>query len=105
MNAQMEKLEAILTEEVRVYGELARTCSEVAEKVRLWELDGLAELTREQNELIMAAAETERVNQAVADGTLEQAAADEWLADLEARVKEVLEQPLRFGGRGASGQP
>jgi hypothetical protein len=53
----------------------------------------------------VVAAETERVNQAVADGTLEQAAADEWLADLEVRVREVLEQPLQFGGRGAFGQP
>jgi hypothetical protein len=48
------------------------------------------------------AAETERVNQAVADGSLEQAEADEWLGNLEARVKETLEQPLQFG-RGAPG--
>jgi hypothetical protein len=35
--------------------------------------------------------------------------ADGLLADLEARVKEMLEQPLEFGSRGApggsSGQP
>ncbi len=53
----------------------------------------------------VTAAETERVNQAVADGSLEQTAADQWLADLEARIKEMLEQPLQFGGRGAFGQP
>lgn len=48
------------------------------------------------------AAETERVNQAVAGGSLEQAQADEWLGNLEARVQEMLEQPLQFG-RGAPG--
>jgi hypothetical protein len=55
------------------------------------------------------ATETERVSQAVADGSMEQSAADQWLGDLEARVKELLEQPLQFGGRGAlrdnAGQP
>jgi hypothetical protein len=51
----------------------------------------------------VVAAETERVNQAVADGSLEQAEADQWLAGLETRVKELLEQPLQFGGRGAPG--
>ena len=45
-------------------------------------------------------AETERVKQAVADGTLEQAEADELLDGLEARVKETLEGPLEFGFRG-----
>jgi len=65
MNPNMEKLDAILMEELRVYGELARTCSEVTAKVRLWDLDGLAEVTREQNELIMAAAEIERGRAAV----------------------------------------
>lgn len=44
----------------------------------------------------VVAAETERVNQAVADGSLEQADADQWLADLEARVKALLEQPMQF---------
>jgi hypothetical protein len=51
----------------------------------------------------VVAAETERVNQAVADGSLEQADADDWLAGLETRVKEMLEQPLQFGGRGGQG--
>jgi len=51
----------------------------------------------------VVAAETERVNQAVADGTLEQADADELLDGLEARVKETLEGPLEFGGRGPFG--
>jgi hypothetical protein len=57
----------------------------------------------------VVASETERVNQAVADGAMEQGDADQWLADLEARAKEILEQPLQFGRRGtqddASGQP
>jgi hypothetical protein len=44
------------------------------------------------------AAETERINQAVDDGSLEQADADDMLASLEGRVKESLEQPLQFGG-------
>ena len=51
----------------------------------------------------VVAAETERINQAVTDGTLERAEADEMLASLEAQIKEMLEQPLQFGGRGASG--
>lgn len=51
----------------------------------------------------VVAAETERVNQAVADGSLEQADADQALADLEARVRAMLEQPPQFGGRDATG--
>ena len=57
----------------------------------------------------VVALETERVNQAVAGGQLEQARADEILAGLEAGVREILEQPLRLGRPGAtddaSGQP
>jgi hypothetical protein len=51
----------------------------------------------------VVAAETERVDQAVADGSMEQADANDWLADLDARIKELLEQPLQFGGPGARG--
>jgi len=65
MNVQMQELEAILTEELRLYGELVRACSEVAEKVLCCDLDGLAEVTREQNQLIMAAAEIEKGRRAV----------------------------------------
>ena len=54
-------------------------------------------------------AETERVKQAVADGTMEQANADDWLAGLEAQVKELLQGTFEFGDRGArddgTGQP
>jgi len=58
----------------------------------------------------VVAAETERISQAVSDGTMEQTDADATLADLEARVKALLEQPVQFGGRGAppddaGGQP
>jgi hypothetical protein len=56
----MARLEGILTEELRVYGELARACSEVTEKVKSCDLDGLAEVTVEQNELLMAAANVEK---------------------------------------------
>lgn len=53
--------------------------------------------------------ETERVNQAVADGSMEQTDADQWLADLETRIEALLDQPLQFGGRGPfrdnAGQP
>jgi hypothetical protein len=50
-------------------------------------------------------AETERVNQSVADGSMEQADADEWLAGLEAQIKELLEETFEFGGgRGAPGR-
>jgi hypothetical protein len=41
----------------------------------------------------VVAAETERVNQAVADGTMEQTEADQWLADLEARAEGLLDEP------------
>lgn len=51
----------------------------------------------------VVAADTERINQAVADGSLEQADADQWLAGLEARVKEMLEGTLQFGSRDTSG--
>jgi hypothetical protein len=57
----------------------------------------------------VVAAETERVNQAVADGSLEQADADAYLADLETQAKELLEGTIQFGRpnapRGDSGQP
>jgi hypothetical protein len=49
----------------------------------------------------VVAAETERVNQAVADGSMEKADADAWLADLEARIREMLDQSLQFRGPGA----
>jgi hypothetical protein len=51
----------------------------------------------------VVAAETERVNQAVADGSLERADVDQWLTLLEAQVKEMLEGTLQFGSRDASG--
>ncbi len=58
----------------------------------------------------VVAAETERVNQAVADGAMEQAEADQSLDGLEGRVREMLEGEFRFGGGrgvpgGDSGQP
>jgi hypothetical protein len=46
------------------------------------------------------AAEKARIDQAVADGTLDQADADDLLADLETRIQDLLEQPLQLGGRG-----
>ncbi len=53
------------------------------------------------------AAETERVNQAVADGSLEQAEADQYLADIETLAQDMLQGAWQFGGRGSggSGQP
>jgi hypothetical protein len=48
-------------------------------------------------------AETERVGQAVADGSMTQADADEWLAGLEQRARDMLEGTFQFGGRGAPG--
>jgi hypothetical protein len=48
----------------------------------------------------VVAAETKRVNQAVADGSMEQADAEDYLADLEAQAKEILEGTLQFGRRG-----
>lgn len=49
----------------------------------------------------IVALESERVNQAVAGGQLEQARADEILAGMEASVREMLEQPLLLGRPGA----
>lgn len=71
MNAQMERLEGILRKELRIYGELTRACSEVTKKVRSCDLDGLAEVTREQNELLMAAANIEKGRIAVLNELLE----------------------------------
>jgi hypothetical protein len=48
-------------------------------------------------------AETERVGQAVTDGSMTQAEADEWLAGLADRVSEMLEGTFQLGGRGAPG--
>lgn len=48
-------------------------------------------------------AETERIGQAVADGSMTQTEADKWLAGLEERAKEMLEGTFQFGGRGAPG--
>jgi hypothetical protein len=60
-----------------------------------------ADLDEIANAIVQA--ETERIEQAVADGNLDQASADELLANLEAQVKELLEQPLQFGNRGLFG--
>ena len=89
MNAQMENLENILTKELRIYAEFARTCSEVTEKVRCCDLDGLAEVTREQNELIMAAAEIEKVRTAVVTELFE--SEDESVRVTGADAKSALE--------------
>jgi len=81
---------------------------EIMAQVREGEtLAEIAEATGADLDEILAqgvAAESERVNQAVSDETLEQRDADDMLVDLEARVKEALEQPLQLDGRG-SGQP
>jgi hypothetical protein len=45
------------------------------------------------------AAEAERVNQAVADGSLEQAEAEQYLADLETLAQEMLQGTFQFGNR------
>ena len=44
----------------------------------------------------VVAAETERISQSISDGTVEQTDADQSLADLEARVKELLEGTLQL---------
>jgi hypothetical protein len=48
-------------------------------------------------------AETERVKQAVTDGVMEQGDANDWLAGLETRIKELLDEPLQFGERRGPG--
>jgi flagellar biosynthesis/type III secretory pathway chaperone len=71
MNAHLEKLEEVLGEELRIYGGLLDACSAVTEKVLCCDIDGLAEVTREQNALIMAAAETEKTRTALLRELLE----------------------------------
>jgi hypothetical protein len=51
----------------------------------------------------VVSSETERVDSAVADGSMTRAEADEWLTGLKERVKEMLDGTFEFGGRGASG--
>jgi flagellar biosynthesis/type III secretory pathway chaperone len=65
MDDQAEKLDYLLAEELRIYGNLLQTCSAVADRVLCCDLDGLAEVTREQNALIMAAADTGRARAAL----------------------------------------
>jgi hypothetical protein len=84
-------------------GEMAR------EGKTLLEITESSDVSMDEIVAQVIAAETERVNQAVAEGAMEQADADEWLAGLEARIGELLEGGLQFGrpgGRdGATGQP
>jgi len=61
----MEQLDQLLTEELRIYENLLQTCSAVADRVLCCDIDGLAEVTREQNALIMAAADTGRARAAL----------------------------------------
>ena len=51
----------------------------------------------------VVASETERVNQAVSDGSMEQTKADEYLADLETQVVSLMEAPLQLNVRGMPG--
>jgi flagellar biosynthesis/type III secretory pathway chaperone len=60
MDDQTEKLDQLLAEELRIYGNLLHTCSAVTDKVLCCDIEGLAEVTREQNALIVAAADTAR---------------------------------------------
>jgi hypothetical protein len=68
-------------------------------------LQAVAEANGVDVEQVLAqvvAAETERINQAVANGELEQAEGDQALADLESRAKTMLGGAFQFGGgRGA----
>ncbi len=65
MSDQIEQLDERLAEELRIYGNLLQTCSAVADRVLCCDLDGLAEITREQTALIMAAADAGRVRVAL----------------------------------------
>ena len=57
MQIDVEKLDEILSEELRLFDELVRASSETTTRILHGDLDGLVEVTRRQNELIMAAAE------------------------------------------------
>jgi len=52
---------------------------------------------------LVVEADTERVNQAITNGSLDQEEVDQWLAGLEMQVKVMPEGTLQFGGRDASG--
>lgn len=65
MQIDVETLDEILGEELRLFDELVQACSEATKRILGGDLDGLAEVTRRQNELIMAAAETGKVRSAL----------------------------------------
>lgn len=65
MQIDAEQLDEILGEELRVFDELAQACSEATKRIVKGEIDGLAGVTRRQNELIMAAAEVGKVRSAL----------------------------------------
>jgi flagellar biosynthesis/type III secretory pathway chaperone len=64
MQADVEKLDEILGEELRVFDELVLACSEATTRILHNDLDGLAGVTRRQDDLVMAAAEAGKARSA-----------------------------------------
>ena len=85
MNDQMERLEEVLAEELQIYGKLLEACSVVTEKVLSCDIDGLADITHEQNALIMAAAGAERERAALLHELLESEEDSDNAVDTETR--------------------
>jgi uncharacterized protein YidB (DUF937 family) len=86
----------ITADELRAAAEAGSTLSELAEEQGVDE-DRLVDA--------LVTAGEERLAQAVTDGRLTQAEADEKAADLEARITERLDQPIGFGRHGHRGGP
>lgn len=89
--AALEEL-GITREEVRAAAEAGATLAELAEEQGV---------SSEEVVDVLVAAQQDRLSAAVADGRLTQAEADEKAADLDARITESLDDPIRRGpGRG-----
>ncbi len=57
MQTDVEKLDEILGEELSLFDKLVHACSEATTKILHSDLDGLGDVTRRQNELVMTTAE------------------------------------------------
>ncbi len=58
MQTDFEKLDGILGEELNLFDKLVHACSEATTRILHGDIDGLADVTRRQNELVMTTVET-----------------------------------------------
>jgi flagellar biosynthesis/type III secretory pathway chaperone len=68
MQTDVEKLEEILGEELSLFDKLVQACSEATTRILRGDLDGLADVTRRQNELVMSTAEVAKARLAFQRG-------------------------------------